>query len=680
MACTNLACLDAGGCVEPFYTGLPGQALIQLSSGPAWGGPLNIAIADAGNYFNTDNVEAALQQLGACCAAGIGGVVITGSGIQGNGSGANAIRENFDNLPLSPNTLPATIRFVMANDGANNDGSIATPTEVATLLSPFITAAIGLAHRPWVSAAVPGPTSADSVEPADKIYHPGFVVRGAVGTYSTGAEFENINNLANGAGNHTLTGSNNLVTGRNNSIRGGEMFAAGVDHLVVNSNFASSIAGGQTNVQSDVQRSIIGAGQGNNQTNTFQGGILAGNSNLLNVTVDAAIGAGQSNAIANNDYSFIGAGRSNQINNNESFIGSGNANAINGNDGFIGSGVSNSVRGVRNGIVVGASNSVTANASNGLIGAGTNNILDTSQGFIGAGQTNEVRDSNSAVVAGNTNAIDAQFFGANLNTANNAFIGAGSNNVVAINESGIVAGNTNYIYGVSDRSFIGAGNNNAIITATDSAIAGGSQNQIGAGSGGFIGAGSLNLISNPGNVNSVALGTRSFSAHTGTFVWQSNSAANFTTVRANEFIALASGGFRLRSNVAGTVGVDLPTGTNAWVAVSDAALKGMFKQVDGQDLLQRLLNVPIQTYQFLDGLDSYHQAINIGPTAQDWNAQFAGILGEKTVTGIIDGNLIETPAISEGDKIGVLLAVVQELGRQIQDLKDNFSSRVKRKA
>lgn len=55
--------------------------------------------------------------------------VVTSSGIQGDGTVANPIRENFDNLPLvtpgNPNTM-----FVVAGDGVNNDGSLASLMQV----------------------------------------------------------------------------------------------------------------------------------------------------------------------------------------------------------------------------------------------------------------------------------------------------------------------------------------------------------------------------------------------------------------------------------------------------------------------------------------------------------------------------------------------------------------------
>lgn len=74
--------------------------------------------------------------------AGDGGTTITyngtqntSSGIQGNGTTASPIKENFDNLPAAA-TLPNGVTFVVANDGANNDGAKASLSQVRDALLP----------------------------------------------------------------------------------------------------------------------------------------------------------------------------------------------------------------------------------------------------------------------------------------------------------------------------------------------------------------------------------------------------------------------------------------------------------------------------------------------------------------------------------------------------------------
>ena len=62
------------------------------------------------------------------------------SGIQGNGTAATPLKENFDNLPVAPAVLLPATNIVVANDGTNNDGSIATLTALANAISAVLPA------------------------------------------------------------------------------------------------------------------------------------------------------------------------------------------------------------------------------------------------------------------------------------------------------------------------------------------------------------------------------------------------------------------------------------------------------------------------------------------------------------------------------------------------------------
>lgn len=50
-------------CPTEFANGSDGQLMVMSGGNPVWGKPSDVAITDAGGYFTTDNVEAALQQL-----------------------------------------------------------------------------------------------------------------------------------------------------------------------------------------------------------------------------------------------------------------------------------------------------------------------------------------------------------------------------------------------------------------------------------------------------------------------------------------------------------------------------------------------------------------------------------------------------------------------------------------
>lgn len=60
--------------------------------------------------------------------------VASTSGIQGLGTTASPLKENFDALPAATATLPTTVKFVMAADGTNPDGSIASVAQVVAAI------------------------------------------------------------------------------------------------------------------------------------------------------------------------------------------------------------------------------------------------------------------------------------------------------------------------------------------------------------------------------------------------------------------------------------------------------------------------------------------------------------------------------------------------------------------
>lgn len=83
---------------------------------------------DAAALAALQQIAAALQ---ACCPGGGGGgitTVITGSGIQGDGSAASPVRPNFDVLPQEA-TLPAGAQLIVTTP-TNPDGALVTPASL----------------------------------------------------------------------------------------------------------------------------------------------------------------------------------------------------------------------------------------------------------------------------------------------------------------------------------------------------------------------------------------------------------------------------------------------------------------------------------------------------------------------------------------------------------------------
>jgi len=100
-----------------------------------------------------------------------------------------------------------------------------------------------------------------------------------------------------------------------------------------------------------------------------------------------------------------------------------------------------------------------------------------------------------------------------------------------------------------------------------------------------------------------------------------------------------------------TMGVTVPAGGGAWASVSDRALKANVVAVGGADVLARLAQAPVSTWNYTSQAPSTR---HMGPMAQDFYAAFG--LGE------------DDKHISTVDADGVALAAIQALYAQDQAL------------
>ncbi len=179
-----------------------------------------------------------------------------------------------------------------------------------------------------------------------------------------------------------------------------------------------------------------------------------------------------------------------------------------------------------------------------------------------------------------------------------------------------------------------------------------------------VGGGDYNAASGyyatvPGGNGNVAFGNYSFAAgrqakanHNGTFVWGDslfNSNGKPSSV-PDEFNVYCSGGARFFSNSAATAGVLLAPGGGSWSAVSDRDSKENVEPVDGRAILERLLSMPLSTWNYKAQDDSIR---HMGPMAQDFHAAFGLGVSDKLIDTI--------------DPYGVALASIQGLHSLLQE-------------
>jgi trimeric autotransporter adhesin len=135
---------------------------------------------------------------------------------------------------------------------------------------------------------------------------------------------------------------------------------------------------------------------------------------------------------------------------------------------------------------------------------------------------------------------------------------------------------------------------------------------------------------------------------TGTFVWSDGSATasaeTFRNSANNEFAARATGGFRFRTNLAGTTGCNLPAGSGVFNCTSSRYTKENFSFVKGSDVLSQLRAVPVSTWNYIS---EGNKVRHMGPMAEDFYQAFQ--LG------------VSNTAIGVQDLAGVSLSAIKEL-------------------
>ncbi|MBV9108081.1 MAG: tail fiber domain-containing protein [Gemmatimonadetes bacterium] len=125
----------------------------------------------------------------------------------------------------------------------------------------------------------------------------------------------------------------------------------------------------------------------------------------------------------------------------------------------------------------------------------------------------------------------------------------------------------------------------------------------------------------------------------------------------NQFVARGCGGIKMYTSQNLSSGVEVAAGGGSWSSISDRNRKENFLSIDGEDLLARLRQVPVSTWNY----KSQDRSIrHMGPMAQDLYAAFG--LGESD-------KLINTVDID-----GVNLAGVQAVAARTDQLRTQVTT------
>ena len=468
-------------------------------------------------------------------------------------------------------------------------------------------------------------------------------------------------NTASGDFSTIIAGRSNTVSAEFGTIGGGTtnmVTATGATVSGGNTNTASAaeafVGGGQLNIASGIG-STVGGGQFNNAT-ALQATVGGGDGNIASGTY-SFIGGGRSSR-ASGDRSTIGGGNSNNVSAQFGTIIGGTTNIVTGTSATIGGGSTNTASGQNSAIAGGSSNQASGLSS--TIGGGSSNIVTGTTATIGGGDANNASGTNSTIGGGQTNnasGTNSTIGGGTINNASGteATIGGGTLNNALATQATVGGGSTNLVSAAATNGTIGGGFTNTVRGAS-ATIGGGTSNTV-SGSFSFIGGGTSNIITGthaviPGGSGNTASGDFSFAAglnslatHTGVFVWSDSTTTVVLTSTVNDqFNIRASGGMRVFSNANQTAGVTLAANGNTWNSVSDRSLKENFANLDTIEVLNKLINIPIESWNYKSQCPSIR---HIGPMAQDFNPAF---------------NFTEVPlGISTLDADGVALASIQGL-------------------
>ena len=389
-------------------------------------------------------------------------------------------------------------------------------------------------------------------------------------------------------------------------------------------------------------RSSLSVGFGHNIP---QYGSLAVGGNHTITASEATIAGGSTNSLGG-IYGFIGAGVENVANSAGGVCGGGYGNEISSN-------------GAAHIIAGGYHNDITGPYSYGVISGGADNLVTGNTATIGGGSFNRARGEYSVVVGGG-GASEAD---SNSASGANSFIGAGKRIRVTGNYAFVGSG-----YGcqaLGEMSVVGGGEY-SYASGECATVAGGWQSQA-TGQEATVGGGNGNIASGvvstvPGGAGneatafaSTAMGFRANANHIGSFVWADRTYQDFASTSDNEFSLRASGGVRIATNSAGTVGVKLDNGDTAWEVLSDSTKKTNRKAANTASILEKVVQLPIEEWNYK------HQDANnahIGPMAQTFHTLFG--YGDDNTT------------ISTIDPDGVALAAIQELAKQNREMQNEI--------
>lgn len=180
----------------------------------------------------------------------------------------------------------------------------------------------------------------------------------------------------------------------------------------------------------------------------------------------------------------------------------------------------------------------------------------------------------------------------------------------------------------------------------------------------------LGYYTTASGLRSTAIGSNVTTSGQGSMILGDASAGSISSDLDNRFVSRFAGGYGLYSSANLTTGVFLAAGGTSWAGASDSSKKENFKPVNGQEVLAKISNFRLTSWNF-KGQDP-KQFRHYGPTAQDFYCAFGndgvGTVGDDTTIASADFDGINLIAIQALEKR------TAELQRENSELKARLAT------
>jgi hypothetical protein len=342
------------------------------------------------------------------------------------------------------------------------------------------------------------------------------------------------------------TGLNNRVTDFYGTIAGGRNNQVGDATGTISDHGFATVSGGQANIAGAEYATVSG---GRQNIIDFSGSAIGGGLYNSAKAGGATISGGVSNE-ASGSYAVIGGGRVNRARGDFSVVSGGggssdaDSNSAIGGYTSIGGGWRNEASGDESTIGGGFSNSTKGGVA--TVSGGAHNHASGYSSTVGGGLDNTANGNYSTLAGGSYNRASGTY----SVVSGGGGASAADSNAAQGGYSTVSGGRDNIASGES--STISGGGHN--IASSASATVGGGWTNTASGSNSTIPGGSNNTA---GGDFSFAAGSRAKAIHDGTFVWADQTAADFISTAANQFLIRASGGVGIgKNNPAGALDVN----------------------------------------------------------------------------------------------------------------------------